>query len=121
MSITAEVHADIENIGVGFQIRNKYGQVLFGDNTYISTYERPISAHKGQFFTATFHFFMPILPKGQYSITVATTSGHQNNHVVHDWADDCVFFESQNGIAVSGLIGVPMINIDIKKQNTLDK
>jgi len=112
--IKAKTMTTIENVAAGFQVRNKFGQILFGDNTFLTNIDNPLIFEKDRVFEAIFNFMMPILPQGLYSITAAVIYGSQKNHVVSSWMDDAVMFESHNGIAVSGLVGVPMINIEIK-------
>ena len=112
--IKAKTMANLEKVAAGFQVRNKFGQILFGDNTFLTKLDNPVDFKKDYIFEAKFNFMMPILPQGIYSITVAIIYGSQKNHVVSDWVDDAVVFESHNGIAVSGLVGVPMLNIEIQ-------
>ena len=103
----------LSNVFVGFQVRDRLGQILFGDNTYLSTVDSPVTIRRNHLFKATFRFLMPILPKGTYAIAPAIVAGTQQEHVVHEWINEALFFESHNGIAVSGLVGVPMHKIEI--------
>jgi lipopolysaccharide transport system ATP-binding protein len=113
--LTVEVQAlcDIKSVMLGFVVRDRLGQSLFGDNTFLSTAEKPVSANSGQRINAVFRFLMPILPHGSYSITAAVAAGTQDDHVIHDWIDQAVMLESHNRSAVSGMIGIPMHKISI--------
>jgi lipopolysaccharide transport system ATP-binding protein len=113
--LTVEVQAlcDIKSVMLGFVVRDRLGQALFGDNTFLSTAEKPVSANSGQTINAVFRFLMPILPHGSYSITAAVAAGTQDDHVIHDWIDQAVMLESHNRSAVSGMIGIPMHQISI--------
>ena len=111
--IEAEALQSLQDVFMGFQVRDRLGQILFGDNTYLSTMDAPIDFKVGTRFQCSFQFLMPILPPGRYEVTAAIVSGTQKSHVVHEWINDALFFESHNGMAVSGLVGVPMRAIDI--------
>jgi lipopolysaccharide transport system ATP-binding protein len=113
--LTIEAHAlcDINSVVLGFIVRDRLGQALFGDNTFLSTVMNPISAGSGQNIEAAFRFLMPILPHGSYSVTVAVATGTQDDHVINDWIDQAVLFDSHNRSAVSGMVGIPMHQIDI--------
>ena len=98
---------------VGFFIKDRLGQTLFGDNTYLSHRDRPIACASGTELHAGFTFAMPILPPGDYSVNVAIADGTQENHVQHHWIHDAIFFKSENSSAVAGLVGIPMQKIDM--------
>lgn len=113
LTVTAQALAEIESIIIGFIVRDRLGQPLFGDNTYISTINNSISVKTDQVIAATFRFIMPILPQGSYAVTAAVASGTQDDHVINDWINESVMFESHNRSAVSGMIGIPMNQINI--------
>lgn len=105
---------NLDSAIVGFQVRDRLGQIIFGDNTYVSTLDNPVSIKKGCIFSAKFRFLMPILPKGTYAVTSAVVAGSQQKHVVHEWINDALFFESHNMASVSGMVGVPMHDIQFE-------
>lgn len=113
LTVTAQALAEIESIIIGFIVRDRLGQPLFGDNTYISTINNSISVKTDQVIEATFRFIMPILPQGSYAVTAAVASGTQDDHMINDWINESVMFESHNRSAVSGMIGIPMNQINI--------
>ena len=75
--------------------------------------DNTVSAKAGQDIAATFRFLMPILPQGSYAVTAAVAIGTQENHVINDWINQAVMFDSHNCTAVSGLVGIPMNQIDL--------
>ncbi|MBN4061457.1 ABC transporter ATP-binding protein [bacterium AH-315-G11] len=99
---------------VGFYIKDRLGQTLFGDNTYISYAENSVSLEANQQAAASFVFQMPILPAGQYSIDVAIADGTQQDHIQCFWMHDALIFESQSSSKINGLVGIPMINIKLE-------
>lgn len=115
--LVIEAHAlqELRGVFVGFMVKDRLGQNLFGDNTYITTIDEPVTVKAGSSFKTTFQFLMPILPQGTYAITAAIAVGTQKSHVIHEWINEALFFESQNGLSVNGLVGVPMHAIQIKE------
>lgn len=115
LTIEALALQELRGVFVGFMVRDRLGQNLFGDNTYLTTIDAPVTIRATSSFRTTFHFLMPVLPQGTYAITAAIAVGTQQNHVVHEWANESLFFESHNGFAVSGLVGIPMHIIEISE------
>lgn len=115
LTIEASALQELSSVIVGFMVRDRLGQDLFGDNTYITTVDSPVNIRATSQFRATFRFLMPILPQGTYAITAAIAAGNQQNHVVHEWVNESLFFESHNRFSVSGLVGVPMHAIEISE------
>ena len=98
---------------IGFLIKDKLGQILFGDNTYLMYKNKPISCNENGFVEARFSFQMPYLPIGEYSIAVAVADGSQEAHEQHHWMHDALIFKSESSSVASGLIGLPMLDISL--------
>ncbi|KAB2929759.1 MAG: ABC transporter ATP-binding protein [Candidatus Contendobacter sp.] len=111
--VDALVLSGIDNPIIGFFIKDRLGQNLFGDNTYL-TYaadHRPVAA--GQHLIARFNFRMPVLPVGDYAVDIAVASGTQREHLHHCWCSDALIFKSHASSAHQGLVGMPMLNIEL--------
>ena len=115
MRITA--HQDLDRPIAGFYVKDRLGQTLFGDNTYLSYADQPVPLQAGQTLVATFRFPMPLLPVGDYSIAVAVANGTQAEHVQHHWIHDAVLFRSHCTATATGLVGIPMLDIDLAVAN----
>lgn len=100
---------------IGFFIKDRTGQILFGDNTYLSYKDAPKKLDASQAFCGEFFFQMPILPNGDYSMDVAIAEGTQLEHVQHEWIHDALTFKSISTSVTTGLVGVPMKEITIKE------
>ena len=100
---------------VGFVVRDRLGQVLFGDNTYISHKDRPIAVDAGGRLKARFAFQMPLLPRGDYTISLAVADGTQLEHTQHCWLHDALGFKSHSTSVTTGLVGVPMRDIGLER------
>lgn len=100
---------------IGFYVKDKLGQALFGDNTWLTSYLEPLACDVGEFLSCEFSFVMPRLPAGHYSITVALANGTQEDHVQLHWIHDAIQFKSQSTSVTGGLIGIPMQSIVFRK------
>jgi len=118
-TLTVDVKAliDLDLPIVGFYVKDRLGQALFGDNTFLTTRKEDgtskIAIKAGEAFTATFRFPMPVLSKGSYVIAVAVADGTQEEHVLHHWMHDALIFKSHSSQTVSGLVGIPMLDVSL--------
>lgn len=101
---------------VGFFVKDRLGQVLFGDNTYITYIDKSLQVKEGEVFSAKFSFTMPVLPQGNYTITVAIADGTQGEHTQCCWIHDALAFESHASSVTCGLAGVPMLEVEMEMQ-----
>lgn len=103
---------------VGFFVKDRLGQALFGDNTFLTYIKQPLSVNKNETLICEFAFAMPILPVGDYSICIAIAEGTQQEHIHHHWIHDAIMFTSHSSSVTTGLVGIPMKNILLAiKQN----
>lgn len=114
LRVEAQAHGLLDSPIIGFYIKDKTGQNLFGDNTWLNYMGSPVACGNGQLLMADFEFQMPRLAAGQYSITVAIANGSQHDHVQHHWVHDAVSFKSESTSVAGGLIGIPMQSINLR-------
>lgn len=112
--IEAEVLQPLEAPIFGFYVKDRLGQRLFGDNTYMSYRGHPIEASPGTRLRARFRFRIPILPTGDYSVDVALATGTQENHTQQHWIHDAIAFRASESTMRHGLVGIPMHAIEIE-------
>lgn len=114
-SVTLRIHCvsaiDLDKPIVGFFIKNRLGQAVFGDNTYLSYRQSPVAVAAGQMCVASFAFTMPLLPVGDYSVDVSISNGTQENFHMINWKYDVLLFRVQSSSIVHGLVGIPMKSI----------
>jgi lipopolysaccharide transport system ATP-binding protein len=113
---TCIAHQDVERPILGFFVRDRLGQNLFGDNTYLTTRDAPLQLRAGARFVASFRFQMPYLPTGDYSVVIGLAEGTQESHVQHHWVDDALFFRVHTTHVARGLIGIPMLDISLARE-----
>jgi len=113
LRVIVRIFQELDSPIVGFYVKDRLGQALFGDNTYLSYKEQPIYCEDGDTLQADFVFYMPLLSAGEYSITVAIANGTQEMHEQHHWIHDAVLFKSESSSVATGLIGIPMLEIKL--------
>jgi lipopolysaccharide transport system ATP-binding protein len=113
LRVRCKANDDLSGAIIGFLVKDRLGQFLFGDNTYQTCIDRPLNIRGGHKFEAAFTFDMPILPTGDYSICVAIAEGTQAEHVQHHWIHDALFFKSYASGVSTGLVGIPMQKIEM--------
>jgi len=113
LEIACVANLDLARPIVGFTWRDRLGQKLFVDNTYLSQRDRPVAVAAGGRVVARFAFRFPVLPAGEYSISPAIAEGTQDNHVQHHWIHDALMVRVLPGTYCLGLVGLPMQAIDL--------
>ncbi|SMC28958.1 lipopolysaccharide transport system ATP-binding protein [Andreprevotia lacus DSM 23236] len=91
---------------LGFYIKNRLGQVIFGENSTISPNMLAREVVAGESLAAEFRFRMPHLLAGDYVITAAIAEGDQDEHRVLHWIHDAAVFQSQSKV-LHGLLALP--------------
>ncbi len=105
---------DVHRPIVGFQFKDRLGQVIFADNTYLVYKHNPQSVGQNGQLIARFEFRMPLLPTGDYSISAAIADGSQDNHVQLHWLHEALIVKAHASSVCFGLVGIPMKNITLK-------
>ena len=116
LRITAELHAALDGLIFGFYLKDRLGQRLFGDNTFLATLEDAMSGEAGKRYSATFRFRMPTLPVGAYSVDAAVASGTQHDHTQQHWVHDALNLRAVDSSMRYGLVGIPMLDIAISEE-----
>jgi lipopolysaccharide transport system ATP-binding protein len=104
LRITIRANEDIDGVIVGFLLKDRLGQVLFGANTFLETVGRPVNLAAGETATADLGFEMPHLQTGTYAIDLAVAEGTLDAHVQHQWFYDAVIVEIVATDAIYGLM-----------------
>lgn len=115
LRITFRLLADLDDLIAGFYVKDRLGQRLFGDNTHFSHLHAPISGRRGDVFHAEFKFRLPLMPQGSYMIDAAIASGSQDDHTQQHWIYDAVEFKAVDKTMRFGLVGIPMLGIEVSK------
>lgn len=115
LTITLRAERDLRSPIVGFQVKDRLGQTLFADNTFLVTVERPFTVAAGEVFQAQFSFQVPLLPVGEYIVRAAVALGSEDRNAMMHCIDNALVFRSMTSGARHGLVGVPMQYIRLVK------
>lgn len=85
------VNQPMESPIAGFLVRNARGETIFGSNTARENYPVPPMAAGGNH-TVEFHWIMPELPYGDYTISLGIADGDIEHHSMGDYVDDAIGF-----------------------------
>ncbi len=90
IAVDIEAYEDIDNITIGILIRDKYGQDIFGTNTYY--YDMKINLRKNKHYRCLYKIKMDI-GAGKYTLSSAIVQGDTHlDHCLH-WRDKSAEFE----------------------------
>lgn len=113
LEIAIRANRPLENVIVGFTVKDRLGQALFGDNTYLTYVDKPPTVDVGKMIRARFDFQMPLLPSGDYVIAAAIATGTQEDHIQQHWLHEAALLRSNCQLVATGLVGVPMKRIEV--------
>ena len=111
VKVSAKANHDLDLPIIGFIIKDRLGQPLIGGNTYHSYKESPLRVLAGKLVDAAFHFKLPILAVGDYSIVAAIANGTLLEHVQLHWMHDAVLFKVVASSIDGVLVGAPLDKI----------
>ena len=105
---------------VGFLVRDRFGQSLFGANTCLAGQGISDAVAPGSSFVAVLEFVMPVLHPGDYAMSVALADGTQQQHVQHHWIHDALAFTSAPAEPCFGLFAVELVHAGLRRTSTQD-
>lgn len=114
VNINIRAVAEVKSPIVGFFVKDRLGQPLFGGNTYRTYEASPPRIGAGGFIEASFVFQMPTLPVGDYSITAAIADGTLEAHTQLHWMHDAALFKVTASSLDGVLVGVPFQAIEFR-------
>jgi lipopolysaccharide transport system ATP-binding protein len=109
--VRARAEAKIEMPIIGFHIKDRLGQPVIGDNTYLHYRDVSLRVEAGQTIEAKFVFELPLLKSGDYAVTAAIASGTLESHVQHHWLHDALVFKVHSPFRNGVMIAIPMTSI----------
>ncbi len=120
ISIQAVANQIINGPIIGCFVKDRLGQILFGDTTFEYTKHAAIIVQEGQLIKAEFRFVMPYLPSGDYSVHIAIAEGTIESHVQHHIIHDAILFKSHTNSPRFGLVGIPMLAVSLDTVSAKD-
>jgi lipopolysaccharide transport system ATP-binding protein len=111
MTLRAKAHESLKNPVLGFLVRDRLGQNLFGENTLTFTKRVPTTIGAGMTFEGIFEFRLPMLPNGQYAVMASVADGDLFDNIQHHWLHDALIINVSSSKVSYGLMGIPFERI----------
>ncbi len=117
MTVRAKTHETLQNPILGFLVRDRLGQDLFGENTlpFTNRVSTPIKA--GMAFEGVFEFRLPMLPNGQYAVMASVADGDRFENLQHHWMHDALIINVSSSKIRYGLVGIPFERVELEVIN----
>jgi len=112
VEITARANKPLHSPILGWLLKDRYGQALFGEHTF--AYGRPELA-AGEKIKANFRFRLPLLPNGEYTMTASIADGTPFDNVQHHWLHDAFVVKVASDRLRHGLVGIPFAGVEVSK------
>lgn len=117
-TVTLEVECRaVSNVAapiLGFFVRDRLGQPLFGDNT-LGREKDWKELHAGQSYRLRFSFDMPLLATGDYTVGVAVASGTSEKHIQHHWIYEACAFKAVANPRLTGAMQLEGLNFSAQQ------
>ncbi|MGE3512932.1 MAG: ABC transporter ATP-binding protein [Vicinamibacterales bacterium] len=115
LRITVRARHEVSSAIVGFHFKDRFGQVVFGENTFRTTEGAPVHLRPEDTAVAEFVFPLPLLQPGKYSVDVAVADGTQDQHVQHHWSYDALLVQVLTDRQVFGVLALPGTSVSFAR------
>lgn len=103
----------LELPAIGFSVRTPKGINLWGDTSIPGAI--PV-LEEGHMMEAVFHFVLPRMENGEYTVGVAVSTGKIEDHSIQIWNHNAMKFKVNSSYPLQGaLVGLPMSAIDCRE------
>ena len=109
----AKANSALANPMLGFIVKDRLGQELFGENTLPFTKGKQFLVMSGQELKAEFIFRLPMLQDGQYVVMTSLANGDSYNHVQHHYVHDALIINVYSRNIRFGIVGIPFESVSL--------
>ena len=113
MTVRAKAHEPLQSPILGFLVRDRLGQDLFGENTLPFSSQAMTSIAAGETFEGVFEFQLPMLPNGQYAVMASVADGDAYVNVQHHWMHDALIINVSSSKIRYGLVGTLFERVEL--------
>ena len=116
ITIKAKANKKICKPILGFIVKNKLGQDIFGENTLNATSqskEKNTIANPGDEIKASFKLWMPMLASGDYMMMASIADGDLIENTQHHWVEDGLLLKVSSNQIRYGLAGAFISTVDL--------
>jgi lipopolysaccharide transport system ATP-binding protein len=106
LTVDARAIEEIHKPILGFLVKDRLGQDLFGENTLAAPTSTVITVPAGGHMTGIFEFKLPMLPNGQYAVMSSVASGDLFNHIQHHYLHEALILTVASARVRWGLVGI---------------
>ena len=101
---------------IGFQLKNRLGLSLVGENSDLALGQSDFSMMPGEVMSVRFTFVFPLLASGEYVIRAAFHDGPEVGSTVVDVVEDALVVRCATAGPRHGLVGMPLLGLEIKRE-----
>jgi lipopolysaccharide transport system ATP-binding protein len=112
--IQAQTNIDLANPILGFNVKDRLGQELFGENTLPFTAGRKYFVAAGKEFEAHFEFILPRLPNGEYVLMASVANGDLHKNIQHHLMHDALVLHVMSSEVRWGLVGISFQKAELR-------
>nr|WP_305909911.1 Wzt carbohydrate-binding domain-containing protein [Methylomarinum sp. Ch1-1]MDP4522850.1 Wzt carbohydrate-binding domain-containing protein [Methylomarinum sp. Ch1-1] len=112
--IHAKANQELIKPILGFIVRDRLGQDLFGENTLSFTDLHPCSIQAGQHFIGEFVFRLPMLPNGEYAVMASVADGDHHENLQHHYLHNALILNVSSSKVRYGLVGIQFEEVILK-------
>ncbi|MBO9506225.1 ABC transporter ATP-binding protein [Thalassospira sp. A3_1] len=113
LAISVRAKAKVMSPVLGFLVKNNRGVEIFGENTLHDLKTEPLHFEPFGQYEAVFRFVFPILPSGDYTVSVAVADGDFFQHQQLVWRHDVLVLRVASERFRYGLIGLSGTNVSV--------
>jgi len=118
VTITAKLYDQFQSPILGFILKDRLGQDLFGENTLVLKETKGLVAYEaGSTIEAYFEFTLPMLPNGSYVMMCSLAEGSLQEHIQHHYLHDALVLNVSSSKVRWGLVGIRFNSIQLVKVN----
>lgn len=103
LEVECQANSDVSKPILGFFVRDRLGQPLFGENT-LGRENGWLKLQAGQRYCLRIDFHLPLLATGDYTIGVSVASGTSEKHVQHHWIYEAYAFKAVANPRMTGIL-----------------
>jgi lipopolysaccharide transport system ATP-binding protein len=118
LHVRALAKAEITSPIIGFLVKDPRGVEIFGENTLHDLQCGPLHFEAGTEYQTVFRFTFPLLPSGDYTLTVTVADGDFYQHQQLVWRSDILVVRVAAERFRYGLIGVKGTVVSVYKRTT---
>ncbi len=114
LEILAVAYDDLESPILGWFVKDRLGQSLFGEHTF--SMKKNYITGRGYTIKAIFKFRLPYLQNGEYSMAVSIADGTPFDNIQHHWIDDALIFKVSSNKLRYGIVGIKCNKVVVSRK-----